>query len=232
MITAMMRVLTTTSSVGVTALIPHGPAKFRYSAGIAAHADAGRDKVLAVIAAEHIEDWRGAEVRDPADQSLGKLQEVFLDGPTGTPILFAIKSGLLGRHFKLIPADGAMVGPGYVRVNHDKAKIDGSPDSDREQTPDAEALDEIGKAYGLRFSEKVSLASATALETRRAEAAEARRRADQLEAEAAEKAAAHEQARSRYEGASAEAERAEREAAQAREAAAKARAEAERHDGS
>jgi hypothetical protein len=185
-----------------------------------------------VIAAEHIEDWRGADVRDPADQSLGKLQEVFLDAPTGTPILFAIRSGLLGRHFKLIPADGAMVGPGYVRVNHEKAKVDDSPDSDREQTPDAAALDEIGKAYGLRFSEKVSLESATDADTRRAEAAEARRRAEQLEAEAAEKTAAHEQARSRSEGASAEAERAEREARQAREAAEKARAEATRHDGS
>ena len=158
--------------------------------GIGAHAGARGDKVLAVIAAEHIEDWRGAEVRDPADQSLGKLQEVFLDAPTGTPILFAIKSGLLGRHVKLIPADGAMVGPGYVRVNHHKATIDGSPDTDREQTPDAEALDEIGKAYGLRFSEKVSLESATAAETRRADAAAARQRAEQLEADAREKAAA------------------------------------------
>jgi hypothetical protein len=185
-----------------------------------------------VIAAEHIEDWRGAEVRDPADQSLGKLQEVFLDAPTGTPILFVIKSGLLGRHVKLIPADGAMVGPGYVRVNHDKASIDDSPDADREETPDAEALDEIGKAYGLRFSEKVRLESATAADTRRAEAAQARRRAEQLEADATEKAAAHEQARTRYEGASAEAERAEREAKEAQEAAAKARADAERHDGS
>jgi PRC-barrel domain len=182
-----------------------------------------------VIAAEHIEDWRGAEVRDPADQSLGKLQEVFLDAPTGTPILFAIKSGRLGRHFKLIPADGAMVGPGYVRVNHEKASIDGSPDSDREQTPDAEALDEIGKAYGLRFSEKVSLESATAADTRRAEAAEAHRRAQQLEADAAEKTAAHEEARTRSQGASAEAERAEREAREAQEAARKARLEAQRH---
>jgi hypothetical protein len=192
---------------------------------------AGTVIVCAVIAAEHIEDWRGADVRDPADESLGKLQEVFLDGPTGTPILFSIRSGLLGRHVKLIPADGASVGPGYVRVNHEKATIDASPDAEREQLPDAAALDEIGRAYGLRFSEKVRLETATAAETRRAEAAEARRRAAELEAEATEKAAAHEEARNRVEGASAEAERAEREAREAREAAARARAEAERHDG-
>lgn len=182
-----------------------------------------------MIAAERIEDWRGADVRDPADASLGKLQEVFLDGPTGTPILFAIKSGLLGRHYKMIPADGASVGPGYVRVNHEKAAIDASPDSDREQTPDAAMLDEIGKAYGLRFSEKVRLESATAADARRAAAEEARQRAEQLEAEAAEKAAAHKAARSRSEGASAEAERAECEAREAEEAARRAREEAERH---
>jgi len=190
------------------------------------------DIVQRVIAAERIEDWRGADVRDPDDVSLGKLQEVFLDAPTGTPILFSIKSGRLGRHVRLIPADGATVGPDYVRVNHDKAAIEGSPESDREQTPDAAALDQIGEAYGLRFSAKVSLESATVADTRRAEAAEARRRAEQLEAEAEEKAAAHESAQSRYEGASAEAERAEREAAEAREAAQRAREEAARHDGS
>jgi ribosomal 30S subunit maturation factor RimM len=182
-----------------------------------------------VIAAEHIEDWRGSEVRDPAGESLGKLQEVFFDAPTGTPILFAIRSGLLGRHIKLIPADDALVGPGYVRVHYARAAIDASPDSEREQTPDAAELDQIGEAYGVRFSEKVRLESATAAETRRAEAAEARRRAEQLEAEAAEKATAHEAARSRYEGASSEAERAEREAREAAEAARRARLEAERH---
>jgi len=185
--------------------------------------------VLLVIAAEHIEDWRGTDVRDPAGESLGKLQEVFFDAPTGTPILFAIRSGLLGRHFKLIPADGAQVGPGYVRVHHPKAAIDASPDSDRERTPDAAELDEIGQAYGVRFSEKVRLESATVAEARRAEAAEARRRAEQLEAEAAEKTSAHEAARSRSQGASAEAERAEREAREAQEAARQARLEADRH---
>lgn len=188
--------------------------------------------VLRVIAAERIEDWRGADVRDPAGESLGKLQEVFFDAPTGTPILFAIRSGLLGRHVKLIPADGASVGPGYLRVHYEKAAIDDSPDSDREQTPDAGELDEIGKAYGVRFSEKVRLESATAADARRAEAAEAKRRAEQLEADAADKAAAHEAARSRSQGASAQAERAEREAREAEEAARKARAEAERHGNS
>lgn len=185
-----------------------------------------------MIAAEHIEDWRGSDVRDPADESLGKLQEIFVDVGTGTPILFSIKSGLLGRHTKLIPADGASVGPGYVRVTHDKAVVEGSPDADRDSAPDAVELDEIGKAYGLRFSAKIQLQSATEIEQDRVEAEAARRRAEELEAEAKEKAAALESARSQSEGASAEAQRAEQEAEDAREAARRARIEADRHSAS
>jgi hypothetical protein len=180
------------------------------------------------IVAEHIEDWRGKEVVDPDDESMGKLQEVYFDRPTGTPLLLSIKSGLLGRHAKMIPIDGSVVGPGYVRVAHAKAIVEASPNADKEEPPNAVELDEIAKAYGLRFSDQVQLESATTADTRRAEAEAAHRRAEELEADAREKAAALESAQSRSHGASTEAERAEQEAEEAREAARRARTEAER----
>ena len=183
-----------------------------------------------MIAAEHIEDWRGKDVRDPASESMGKVQEIYFDVGSGTPILVAIKSGLLGRHTKMIPIDGAVVGPDYLRVTHAKTTVDASPDTDKEDPPNALELDAIGKAYGLRFSEQVQLESATAAEDRRAEADAARQRADELETAAREKAAALENAQSRSQGASAEAQRAEREAEEAREVARRARLDAERHD--
>jgi hypothetical protein len=181
------------------------------------------------IEAEHIEDWRGKEVVDPDDESMGKLQEVYVDRPTGTPLLLSIKSGLLGRHAKMIPIDGSKVGPGYLRVAHPKATIEASPNADKEDAPNAVELDEIAKAYGLRFSDQVQLESATTAENRRAEAEEARRRAEELEADAREKLAAHQSAQSQAQTTTAEAERAEREAEEAREAARRARLEAERH---
>ncbi len=181
------------------------------------------------IEVEHIEDWRGKEVRDPDGESMGKLQEIYFDVGSGTPILLSIKSGRLGRHTKMIPIDGAGVGPDYLRVSHAKAEIDASPDADKEEPPNAVELDEIGKAYGLRFSEKVRLESATVTEERRAEAEAARQRAEELEAEAREKAAALEEAQSRAHGATTEATQAQREAQEAREAALRARVDAERH---
>ena len=142
------------------------------------------------ITIEHIEDWRGREVRDPAGESLGKLQDIWFDAGSGTPLLASVKSGRLGRHSKMIPIDGSAVGPDYLRVAHARAEIDDSPNVDGDDAPDATALDGIGEAYGLRFSEKIRLESSTALETRRAESEAARRRAEDLEAEAREKAAA------------------------------------------
>jgi PRC-barrel domain len=183
-----------------------------------------------MINVEHIEDWRGKDVVDPDGLSLGKLQEVFYDKGTQTPILLSTKGGLLSRKVKLIPVDGSRVGPDYIRVVHDKASVDASPDGAPDLIPDAQELDTIGEAYGLRFSERVTLESATVIEERRVEARAARERADELDAQARELAAERDAAHAEAEGAHESASQAERDAERARQAAEQARAEAARYD--
>jgi PRC-barrel domain len=183
-----------------------------------------------MINVEHIEDWRGKDVVDPDGVSLGKLLEVFYDKGSQTPILLAAKSGLLSRKVKLIPIDGSKVGPDYVRVAHDKATVDASPDGVPDVAPDARELDTIGEAYGLRFSERVTLETATVIQQRRAEARAARERAAELDAQARELAAERDAAHVEVEGAHENASQAERDAERARQAAEEARAEAARFD--
>ena len=209
-------------------MVDLGPAVDRLAAADVAPT-AGLD-LREMINVEHIEDWRGKEILDPAGESLGKLQEVFLDNATGTPILLAFKSGLLGRRTKLIPVDGATVGPDHVRVVHDKVTVEASPEATSDDPPDAVELDEIGKAYGLMFSDQVKLESAGAAEGRRAAAQAARQRADELEAAAREKIAARDAASDQARGATEDAGQAEREAEEARRAAELARTEASRYD--
>jgi len=180
------------------------------------------------IPAEHIEDWRGKTVRDPDDVSLGKCREIWFDTQTSTPILLSIKSGAFGRHTKMIPIDGAKVGTDYLRIAHAEADIKASPNADKEDPPNALELDEIGKAYGLRFSEKIRLKSATSIEADRAAAEAARLAAEQAETAAREKAAALEDAETRSKMTSAEAEQAKRDAAEASEQARRARIDAAR----
>jgi sporulation protein YlmC with PRC-barrel domain len=181
-----------------------------------------------VIEVEDIYAWRGKRVIDPRDEELGKLEDVFFDTGTGTPLLISIKSGLLGRKTRLVPIDEARVGPDHVRVVHEQATFEASPELRGSEPPESDELAEIGQAYGLRFSERVRLESGQAREARRAEAEAARERARQLEAEAQEKIAAHQEARSRAEAAGGEVAQREREAEQARQAALEAREQANR----
>jgi PRC-barrel domain len=182
-----------------------------------------------MINVEHIEDWRGKDVVDPDGMALGKLHEVFYDEPTQTPILLAIKHGLLSRKVTMIPVDGSRVGPDYVRVAHDRGTVDAAPAAAPDQIPDARELDTIGEAYGLRFSERISLQSATVIEQRRAEAREARERAAELEAQARELAADRDAAHAQAQGAAQSATQAHRDAERARQAADEAREEAAKY---
>lgn len=183
-----------------------------------------------MINVEHIEGWRGQTVIDPDGQQLGKLEEIYLDKSSGTPMLAAVKSGLLGRHSKLVPIEGASVSRDYVRVVHDKAAVDAAPESVSDGAPDAAALDAVGAAYGLKFSDRVTLETPDEAEERRAEAAAARERADQLTQDAREKIEARDAAHARAAGASDAATQAERDAEEARQAALRAREAAQRYD--
>ena len=183
-----------------------------------------------MINVEHIEGWRGQQVLDAAGEQLGKLEEIYFDKSSGTPLLVTIKSGLLGRHSKLVPIDGASVSRDYVRLVHDKATVDSAPEAAGDRAPDSAALDAVGAAYGLKFSERVELETSGEAEARRAEAEAARVRADQLAREAGEKIEARDAAHERAHGASEAATQAEREAEKARQAALDAREKAQRYD--
>jgi hypothetical protein len=182
-----------------------------------------------VIGVDRIEAWRGQRVLDPAGEQLGKLEDVFFDTATGTPLLISVKSGLLGRTSNLVPIDGATVGPDYVRVVHTRETVERAGTRSAEGAPDTEQLGVLGAAYGLRFSDRVHLESAGEMETNRAEREAARARAEQLEAEAEQKLAAREAAHERARSAGDDVGQAERDAEAARQAALEAREQADRY---
>jgi sporulation protein YlmC with PRC-barrel domain len=182
-----------------------------------------------MVGIDDIAAWRGQQVIDPDGEQLGKLEDVLFDTGSGTPLLLVVKSGLLGRKSSLIPVEGATVGPDYVRVAHAKEAVDRAGTHAGDELPDGEALGTIGGAYGLRFADRVNLESAGRRDEQRAEAEAARARAENLEAEAREKIAAHDAARERAHEAGDTAGQAERDAEQSRQAALEARREADRY---
>lgn len=183
-----------------------------------------------MIGVEQIEAWRGQQVLDGAGEQLGKLDEVYFDIESGTPVLIAVKSGLLGRRSALVPIDGCTVSREYLRVAHAKAAVERAGQSAPEGAFDAESLSALGAAYGLKFADRLRLESTGEMEAQHAEAEAARARAAELASTARDKVAERDAASERAAGASKEAERAAREAEAARREALDAREQAGRYD--
>lgn len=180
------------------------------------------------INVERIEEWRGETVIDPGGEHLGKLEEVFFDAKRGDPLLVSVRSGRLGRKSRLVPIAGATVGRGYVRIVYGREQFEASAEIPGDSGLDEGTLQGVESSYGVKLPEELELWSASEMEAHRAEAEEARRRADELERAAQAKLTEREAARQQAVGAASQAEAAEREAEQAREAAVEARKQADR----
>ncbi len=98
-----------------------------------------------MVVAENIALWKGKDVFDPDNEKLGKFDELYYDGESDVPAFLSIKGGLIGKHETLVPMMGATVGPDFVRVSTDKAKMKNAPSF----SPDAELSGEDEAAvYG------------------------------------------------------------------------------------
>jgi hypothetical protein len=180
-----------------------------------------------VTEVERIDEWRGQTVHDADGERIGKLDEVYYDRDSGEPVLLSIKSGLLGRRATLVPVAGASVGRDYVRVPHGGEQLKRAQGNRPGQVLGAEETRGVADIYGLELPGGAELESASLIEQRRAAEVEARRRADELEQEAYEKADEVKEAHRRADEAARRAGEAEREGELARQAALKARRVAE-----
>src|SRR5947209_1746136 len=104
-----------------------------------------------VIPIETLSEWRGADVLDKDGTKLGKLDDVYYDAESDDPAFVSVKSGLIGRHLKLVPLTGATAGRSHVRVVLSRDALKGAPEIEpgTEITVDQEA--ETYPAYGLDY---------------------------------------------------------------------------------
>lgn len=179
---------------------------------------------------ERIEEWRGEPVIDAEGAQLGKLEEVYFDAGSGEALLISVRSGLFGRKLRLAPLSGATLGRSHVRLAATKEQFEHAPEVPGDRPFESGALAAVESGYGISLPERLELWSASELDAYRAEAEEARRRADELEAAAKDRLSERDAARARLQRASEEAEEAEREAERAREAAVEARRVAEGYE--
>ncbi len=182
---------------------------------------------------EQIEGWLGEDVVDAAGERVGKLEEVFYSTATGEATFASVKSGLLGRHADVVPLAGGSVGRDYVRLAYSKLEIDrANSDVSVRDSLDRDSARKLGESYAVEIAQGDDFESATIVNARREEAAEARSRAEALEQEAQQRAADAQEAQGTAHSAQQDAAERAAESERARADAEQARKDAERIAGS
>lgn len=136
---------------------------------------------------EAIQDWKGQDVVDVAEQKVGKLEDVWFRADGAEPVLISVKSGLLGRKRHLVPLQGSTVTRSFVRVAFREDQISGAPQNDADDRLSPAELAAVKEHYGVDIDgpADAELESGDARDARIRAAREARAAADKAEQAAA-----------------------------------------------
>lgn len=89
---------------------------------------------------------------DSGGRKVGVLESVYVDTATDEPAMATVEVGLPTRHrLVFVPLDGAIVGPGYVRVNYAKSLVKGCPAMGVDNVLPAADEAAIFQHYGLAY---------------------------------------------------------------------------------
>ncbi|MGW0391078.1 PRC-barrel domain-containing protein [Streptomyces sp. NPDC003042] len=99
-----------------------------------------------------IREWRTHDVVDSAGHKIGVLEAVYVDTSTDQPAMATVQVGLPTRHHLVfVPLNGAIVGPGYVKVDYDKSLVKKSPAIGTDDVLPAEDEAAVFAHYGLPY---------------------------------------------------------------------------------
>jgi len=105
------------------------------------------------FAAENIRDWRQHDVVDEDRKKIGKLEAVYVDTRTDEPMFASVVEGgaLRGRRLTFVPLDGAVVGPGWVKVRYPRKVVRSAPSIGTDDELLVEREPEVFQHYGLEY---------------------------------------------------------------------------------
>jgi hypothetical protein len=108
-----------------------------------------------MFAAENIRDWIGRDVIDPAGDTIGDLESVYVDTTSDQPSFFTVVVGVLGRkRLAFVPAGGATVTPKAVRVQYAKSLVKEAPAIDRDGELLAADEPAVFEHYGIAYTSR------------------------------------------------------------------------------
>lgn len=110
-------------------------------------------KVKYMIQSADIREWRNRDVVDTDSHKIGLLESVYVDTTTDEPAMATVRVGLPTRHHLVfVPLEGAVVGPGYIKVDYVKALVKQAPSIGTDEVLPAGDEAAIFKHYGLPYA--------------------------------------------------------------------------------
>ncbi|MEU9100467.1 PRC-barrel domain-containing protein [Streptomyces sp. NPDC048361] len=104
-----------------------------------------------------IREWRTHDVVDSDGHRIGTLEAVYVDTSTDDPAMATVQVGLPTRHrLVFVPLTGAILGPGYVKVDYDKALVKKCPAIGTDDVLPAEDEVAVFEHYGLPYQRGAS----------------------------------------------------------------------------
>jgi hypothetical protein len=102
--------------------------------------------------ATDIREWRGYDVVDPDSHKIGELEAIYVDTSTDLPAFGTVKVWMPTQHrLVFVPLAQAVVGPGYLKVAHDRKQVKDSPSITTDGVLPAAGEEAIFKHYGLPY---------------------------------------------------------------------------------
>ncbi|MEN8650041.1 PRC-barrel domain-containing protein [Streptomyces sp. 21So2-11] len=105
-----------------------------------------------MIQAADVREWRSYDVVDLGGHRVGALEAIYVDTSTDEPAMATVLVGLpTRRRLVFVPLDGAIVGPGYVKVDYAKELVKESPSIGTDDVLPAEDEEAVFQHYGLTY---------------------------------------------------------------------------------
>ncbi len=105
-----------------------------------------------MIRAADVREWRERAVVDPKGRKIGTLEAIYVDTATDEPAMATVRTGLPTRQrLVFVPLGEAVLGPGYVKVPHDKGRVRKAPSIGTDDVLPAEREETVFRYYDLVY---------------------------------------------------------------------------------
>jgi uncharacterized protein YrrD len=92
----------------------------------------GEKEEQRMVTHQKLAEWHGKELVDWDGESIGKLEDVYVDVETDEPMFGTVKEGLIGRHLTFVPLGEVTIGPDNLRVAVSKEQVREAPNIETE----------------------------------------------------------------------------------------------------